>query len=286
MMDLGSPDQKSRIDAATLLGKSGRSARTAIPSLTAIVCEGQPVVSWAAANAIRRIGLADTHCILNLIRAHADGRLAVRKPAAHSLAAITSDAQHAVMPICELLEDGRPAIREAACYALGRIGPGSTDALPKLEKLIEDRDFHVRSQARIAVSCIRNTHEQDMAPCRAEYEAHSKAKTDHDLFESGEVAIDETAAAKSVADMLKSDCIEERYEAVQSLGSFDSEIRLDLLELALEDSAPRVREAAAYALGELGDAAKPLAPLLLKILQDRDKNVRKAAFFAIHKIVH
>jgi len=288
ILDLDSSVEKTRMDAASALGRMGLPAKAAVPALTIVVCSGQRVVSWAAANALRKIGLTDADSIASIVVAHADERVSVRKPAAHALAAVGPEAHHATQALCRFLDDRRAPVREAACYALGRIGPDASDALPKLAMLLDDHDFHVRRQCKLAISAINDSHSTDVAVRRAEFDADERVRTDHDLFESGEIPLEQTQAARSLAELIKSNDTTERCEAVRSLSHTEqvSENILLHLEEALRDPSPRVREAAAYTIGEIGPDAKPLAPGLLQVLRDKDQDVRKAAFFAIHKIVH
>jgi len=52
----------------------------------------------------------------------------------------------------------------------------------------------------------------------------------------------------------------------------------------LKDNDEDVREAAAFALGEIGPDAKAAVPVLSKALRDGDEGVREAAADALEKI--
>jgi len=52
----------------------------------------------------------------------------------------------------------------------------------------------------------------------------------------------------------------------------------------LKDADPQKRSQAAFALGRLGEAARPALPTLKSLLRDRDENVRTAAMFALGKL--
>jgi len=58
-----------------------------------------------------------------------------------------------------------------------------------------------------------------------------------------------------------------------------------LLRDALKDKLVERRSGAAYALGLLGEAARPALPELLAALNDADTDVRRQASFAIARVV-
>ena len=54
-----------------------------------------------------------------------------------------------------------------------------------------------------------------------------------------------------------------------------------VLTKCLEHEIPYVREAAADALGELGEHAAASIPAVMELLQHRDRGIRKAAAYAL-----
>ncbi len=307
--ELGHMNPKKREQAATGLGQLGIAARGAIHALTITLCEGERVLAWKAAVALRAIGLGDDEAILDLIMAHAEKNQNIRAPAAHALGGLNSEARDMVPRIVKLLSDRRAPVREAACFALSKIGPDATAAIPQLDKLRKDRDFHVRRQAVIALASIGSVEHDSLEEYRSKMDSDENFTREHEAFSSGEVDLRELRSGlrRKLDDIIPTEKADDgKDDEFDEIDDYDEPLTQELptaafaaftssdainanslshLKDGLRDPKPQVREAAAYALGELGTDAKETAPLLLEALRDSDANVRKAAFFAIHKII-
>ena len=78
------------------------------------------------------------------------------------------------------------------------------------------------------------------------------------------------------------------FEVRQNLGAALAKAgprTVPLLREALKDKLVERRSGAAYALGLLGDAARPALPELLDALNDPDTDVRRQASYAIVRVV-
>ena len=77
-----------------------------------------------------------------------------------------------------------------------------------------------------------------------------------------------------------------RRQAIRELGSRtgDAERVVAALTEALRDESGYVRHDAATAVAKFGAAAKPAAPALTQLLDDKELSVRKAAQAALQKI--
>jgi len=73
--------------------------------------------------------------------------------------------------------------------------------------------------------------------------------------------------------------------AVSALGGMDeTKDTIPVLITALKDKNATVRRYAAYALGNIGPAAREALPSLTDALKDQDKTVRDGAQWALKKI--
>jgi len=77
-----------------------------------------------------------------------------------------------------------------------------------------------------------------------------------------------------------------RRQAIRELGSKtgDAERVVAALTEALRDDSSYVRHDAATTVAKFGAAAGPAAPLLVRLLEDRELSVRKAAEAALQRI--
>jgi HEAT repeat protein len=78
-----------------------------------------------------------------------------------------------------------------------------------------------------------------------------------------------------------------RYWAARELGKRpgpDAQAAVTALTAALKDPHETVRMGAAYALADLGTAAKPALPALQKASQDPSRQVRDAAAYAVKQV--
>jgi HEAT repeat protein len=95
---------------------------------------------------------------------------------------------------------------------------------------------------------------------------------------------DAAPALPALRQALQSDKAPVRQAAAQALGKIGNAEAVPDLVAALRDSHWPVRRQAAVALGELGPAARAARPDLEKLRRDPDPLVRKAAQDALHQI--
>jgi HEAT repeat protein len=220
---------------------------------------GKGVDAWAAAlegdgaEAAREELLqagAEAVPVLAGLVARADAPQA-RLVALELVARIGPGAEEAVPALIEALEDDDPALRGFVATTLGRIGEGARPALLALDQHLHDRDAGVRVMSALAIWGIAGD-----------------ARTAKDLLLRA--LRSENARLRSLA-----------ASAFSELG----ELAVDPLAVSLLDKDPRVREAAATALGHVGPAARKALPLLEQAVAiDSSEDVRLAARQAIDRI--
>lgn len=285
---LRSNDSRSRRAAVTELGKMGAVAREAAEALSEILLSNESQIRWNAAQILRNVGVADGAAIVNIIQAHGHKDSLGRTAATYAMGGVSPEAAPAAPAICALLTDELPAIREAAVFALGKIGPGAKTAYVRLRAMENDPDANVRRQVMVAIVAVgpRDAENDTVNPMREEIAKDKRLIADEARLARGEISLDQLEAGRSVIAMLSSEQTMVRRAGAIALGSggADENTLMHLAE-ALKDKREKVREAAAFALGQIGPDAASAAPSLLEALKDHDDKVRKAAFFAIHRIV-
>lgn len=135
-----------RATAAAVLGRCGDKAERAIPMLSGMLKEDNPLVSAAAAEALGRIGAAAAIPELALKLKAWDWR--VRLAAAKALSRIAAPALPALQ---EALKSRVGLVRESAAYALGEMGDEASDAIPALIQTLKDKVWWVRKSAAEAL---------------------------------------------------------------------------------------------------------------------------------------
>jgi HEAT repeat protein len=173
-----------------------------------------------------------------------------RTTAVRLIGEIGSDAAPRVAQLEQVAaDDPSSKVRAAALMAIAQLAPPA-EAVAVFQKSLADRDPAVRSMALLRLRALG----RDAAP-----------------------------AVDDLGKLLESDDAKTRNSAAEALVRIGSK-SLPTLEARLESSAPRVREAALYALGKMGQVARPALPALKKRLSDSDPQVKKLAEAVVARI--
>lgn len=164
-------------------------------------------------------------------------------------------AQPAVGALSKLLNDENPEVRREAVLALGRIGPGAKAAVPALIKRFNECFDCNGTECYSLAYALGRIGSPEAAPVLLK----AIGSRDQPLAIFGAWALVQIAP-KDPATAAKT---------------------LPLLVRGLHASEPRFRRGAAEAIGQLGPAAKPALPELIKALKDEDASVREAIEQAI-----
>jgi HEAT repeat protein len=180
----------------------------------------------------------------------------VREAAAAALGRVGAEARAAVPTLAAALKDKHAGTTVAAAESLASIGEAAQAAAPALVETLKDKkaDRFARAFAAIALARIGGPEIGQAVPALTETLADAKAPT----------AVRETSA--------------------RLLGQLGNEAgaAVPTLALALTDKAVEIRRAAAGALAQLGPLAKDALAALEKAIQnDKDKNVRCSAIYAV-----
>lgn len=164
---------------------------------------------------------------------------------------------HPVATLTRRLGDGNPSTRATAATALGSFGPPALASLPELRRLLaSDPDDRVREAAAVA---------------------------------AGQVAAGDHATTAGLLALFDSESAAERVGAARAspkLAEADQGRAASGLARLLAHADPRVREAAAEALGQLRHHARPAADALVAALNDPDPKAREEVEEAAERLAH
>ncbi len=224
-----------------------------------------PDVRAAAANVLCEFGARGRGAKDALINNLADKNDRVRWYAVEALGNMGPEAASAVPALIPLLEHSDPLTRRLAVVALGQIGPSAKQAAPALTKAQDhDQDEAVRKAAHDA---LYQVHLVETAEQRR-VETISQVRELIDKLRSGdEDAAVGAANTLSESDLIASDAIPELALALQN-----------------KTNTPRIRAAAAKALGSFGSQARDVLPALHAAAYDTEPEVRAAARKALDQI--
>jgi HEAT repeat protein len=137
-----------------VMGRFGRDAATAVPTIIPHMTSKYPRVREAAARALGAIGSHPELSLPALGQAIGDPRPFVRAAAAEGLAAFPDHAAETVPQLVSALGDEYLDVRVAAVTALGRIGQRANSALPALTALKQDPNVLLSESAAEAIDRI------------------------------------------------------------------------------------------------------------------------------------
>jgi HEAT repeat protein len=239
-------DAAARATSAETLGRRASAHRAElVPVLRRLVREDpQWEVRASAGRALGRLAARDA--VPDLVRALRDPVVDVRVVAAAAIWRLPDPA--AVPALIELLGDPDASARQWATLALGVIR--DTRAVTPLSGLLHDPEGSVRVDVVRSLGRIRD--QGALEPLEAF------------VRESGRVA-------------------EERAEAISAIAGLDTPARMDALGRLLDHSDRGVRQHAAEALGQIGDALV-LPTLRHRLGVERIPQVRSALSAAISAV--
>jgi HEAT repeat protein len=270
-----SPDAQERASALSALGLFGKAARPAVPLLNRALRDQK--TRGLALHSLRQLGPEAAEAVDALT-----GLLSTKDAvqAADALGAIGPAASPAVPSLLKLLDRGERT-SEAAAGALGKIGGTAKQAIPVLLKKLEDPEQRLSA-------CHALGQVGGLDPGQAHPGIRKLLKDpDAEVRVAAVWAVGLSKSADGIADLVK--CLEDAAPSVRPaaayalgrLGAGNADAVKALMG-ALQGQDPELRPAAATALGEIGNAAEPAVPLLIKSLED--KQTRGAAAYALGRL--
>ena len=287
--ELNSPDPSVRRSAAFVVGKYGMEGAPFVPALMRLLADSEPSVREAAAFAIGEIGLpAARQAEKELRRVLAEDRVAsVRRAAAYALGQLGTFGTGAAATLRRALRDPDPRVRQNAAWALGNQGETSlAEAVSDLAVLLRDDDVLVRRDTARALSRGGAAVREAVPALIAALDDPHVAVRQNVVMALGHIGPDAKAAMPKLLTLLRrsdtdSDVRREAFFAVCRIGGDPLAEAIDVLQLGLADSDPRVREVSAAALVNLKENARPAIGDLTRALKDSEVRVRRNAALAL-----
>ena len=262
-----------RAEAAMALGRIGPDAAGAASDLIVLVADKSERIRREASRSLGRIGTAALATLIVAV-SHKDSM--IRAGAIESLGYLASPDDRVLQAVIEGAHDSAPAVRAAAVKSLARIPLPDDVLMPILIENVRHED----EQVRLAVVNLLVERRPLLTRMAAELEALLTAKDDgvsrHAGFLLGKIGAD---AAPRLLAALEHDSsrIDQIALALAQIGR----PAIEPLRRAVKAQAPRVRQGAALALGQIRPLAAGTVPALTAGLDDPDPLARAAFLTAI-----
>lgn len=266
-----------QLRAIVALGEIGPAAREAVPALLRHLAHQNQRVRSRAARALGKIGAGAAAALPDLRESLSDNYKYVRISAAFALGNIGPQAKEAVPKLIQALQDPSEHVRMEAAAALGKIGLSAATAIPSLLNALDDSYQIVRTSASAALSRIGMPVMPHLLATIPTQSLRARREAASVLQSLGAEAIG--ALLRALPDQE----LPSRRRFLSALGRIGAEA-LPVLLPALQNSDPVIRAGAVCALGRIGPTARMAAPLLLKMLQEKDAATRRRAAHAMRKI--
>lgn len=274
-------DKESKVQAAAVLalGEIGPPAKDAAPALLDLVKGTDPVVEFLVSGTLSRLGPS---VVPLLCKTLTDKLVDRRLTAAAALALMDPPPADAVTALAEALGDGEETVRAASARALGKIGPAAKDALPKLRGALKEASPFTRLDAALSLHQIDASTDQlsVVIAILAGMDAKERSAACQVLGQIGPAAKD--AVPTLVLALAAREALL-RQAAAEALGKIGPAAAKSApaLKDALKDADDFVRPHAALALWRVtGKTDKALATLKTE-LTAKDLDARRAAARAL-----
>jgi HEAT repeat protein len=242
-----------RYGAIRALGEMGEGARDAVPALLEWLTnpeQDEAPVSQNCAQSLAKIGSAARSAVPTLSRIARDPKAPARHDAIMVLGAVGGD--DAVKTLIAVAKDPDWTIREGVVGALGRIGEPAKSAAPVIVESLKDENPEVRYWTVAALPRLK---------------------------------LDTLTTVKLLEPLLNDDSARVRVETAREIWELTQRPKLiHTLIAGLDVDDWLTRTQAAVALGRVGKAAKGAVPRLVRMLDDKDISVRRAAREALEQI--
>ncbi len=268
-------DQKENVlaEAATALGRIGHPAAAAIPDLLPLFGNEQARVRQEASEALGRIGAPALEPLL--VAARRD-EVAFRVGAIQALGLFSTSDGRAVQAVLDATRDAESQVRAAAVKSLAAYEV-PTEVL--VEVLLENLR-HDNKTVRAAVVDVLVHQRELLRQLEPELSRLLTEEQDgvawHAAFLLQQIGVD---AAPTLVKALQQN--ESRIEQISQALALLGRPVVDLLVRALDDPAPRVRQGAALALGQIRPLSNEIVQKLAAGLDDSDRQVQAAFLTSI-----
>lgn len=235
--------------------------------------------------------------VSHLISALTDESASLRAVAAKVLGSMGPNSKDAVSVLNSALKDEDASVREWAAFALGTIGPDSQDDIPTLiAAAAMDESASVRSKAHEALGRLRQIIVSHLVPLLTHKNPSMRSYVARALGLAGRRSKDAISAL--ISRLVTDEDISVKYCAACAFGGIAQNAKKyhdeDAL-LKVKDAIPALKNtlrhnknndmkmSAAWALGNIEPEIKSVVRSLIKVLSDKDGNVRENAVEALRK---
>jgi HEAT repeat protein len=250
-----------RLEAAVALGRYGKLAKAAVPSLAGVLTDKDPKVKEAAAMALGRIGAEAKGAVDDLLPLLKDADTAVRRAAVFALGrAEPDDVGKPSAALAVLVKAEKEAdMRKEVITSLGLLGDKSPDVVKAVGAALTDENVDVRRQA---------------AKSLAKFFVGAKAAS-AELLKAFQSDQDKLVRAYS----LRSLCVGYGEDVKGLIPHLTARLSPEV------EREPEVRIAILDELGAMGPDAQPAVVELRAAQKDPETRVRDAATAAMKKVI-
>jgi HEAT repeat protein len=286
-------DESAREEARRVLGPDGPFRQAAVPALLDALGTPSFQAHPEILSTLADHGPAATPGLIERLK-RPDAR--VRAAAAEALGRVRPRPANAVPPLVAAMKDPVPEVRTAAATTLGRMRAAADAAIPALVTGLRDTDAGVRSCSAEALGrLVRKPGPAVGALARAVTDANSyvRFKASLALEQIGPAARDAVPILiQGLADtramppkvMLGWAAPWIGREVVFAITVAVEIVRDELNDELNDGEPPSPRAMAAWALGDIGPAARAAVPHLIRALWGTDQSLQRAAAAALGRI--
>jgi HEAT repeat protein len=284
------PNSQVRESAIERLGQIGQPAAAAVPALQAALEDGNSNVRLLAAEALGRIGPAAAPALPTLRTWLSSWEADTRRAAVRALGQMGVDPKEAIPDLVSCLFDPDEVVRYGAASVLGRWASAEEAVLEALEGGLEDASPPVRLASAGALARLESRRLPQAVQTLRALAQGANVSLRREAVEA--LFTVQPAAARELFPLLEADLRAlpdaEAIRLIAALARMDKE-RIPALLPELVDRLNRPdatkAEAAAVALGQLGQAARPVVSELVRWLpRPGSLAVRRAVTNAIRAI--
>lgn len=234
---------------------------------------------YAAADALADLGFGNEKATPQLIGALAATDPQLRWRAARALGA--GGNQAAILPLGKIAADTDALVRAQVIFALGRLAASDKASLEVIVAHLTDPDVGVRRASMRALQMIKADRQVTIplvVKLLQDADPNVAARALATIAEGGAEAVPALTAALEHP--------EARYWAALALSEMGAAAKpaVPALVKTLADDRPEVRLQSTIALAEIGPDSQPAVPALIKLLADPFESVRSSAAFALGRI--
>jgi HEAT repeat protein len=285
----------TRRQAALTLGRLGPLARDAVPAVAkhlSETCDADPEVSpqrWALSSLalFSREAKDVTPQLIDLLRDEQSSHI-TRLGCLEALSQIGPAAPDAIAALWKQLEsslNGDEELAVASAEALGMVGPAAAAAAPALMRAAQADDEDLRSAAAQALGRI-GVPAKDAQPllCDLMIGDDSELVRDAAMTALGQTGPTGWSLTEPLLTVEQAE-IRERAVTVVAQWRVAAKAILPALEPLLNDPEPRVKLAAAKSWRSLTGQHQRVWPILIELLTDDDRHIRRGASKELQAIV-